>query len=126
MNDTHDHAIDRPVAPSPVLVVEDEALLRMAAVAYLQAAGFPVIEAANASEAIDLLESHGEIAAVFTDVDMPPGIDGLALAHRIERQWPDVKVVIASGKAPHGAGPDRLFLAKPYSLREVERLLREA
>jgi CheY-like chemotaxis protein len=61
----------RPV----VLVVEDEFLLRMDAVDMIQAAGFEVVEAANADEAIETLEARRDINVVFTDIQMPGSME---------------------------------------------------
>jgi CheY-like chemotaxis protein len=56
-----------------VLIVEDEALVRMTAVDMIEEAGFEVLEAANADEAILLLEARRDITVVFTDIEMPGG-----------------------------------------------------
>ena len=66
-----------------VLVVEDEALLRMAATDLVEDAGFEAIEASNADEAIRILEERTDIHIVFTDVDMPGSMDGLKLAEAV-------------------------------------------
>ena len=66
-----------------VLIVEDEALVRMAAVGMVEEAGFEVLEATNADEAILLLEARRDITVVFTDVEMPGSTDGLRLAHAV-------------------------------------------
>jgi CheY-like chemotaxis protein len=66
--------------PAYVLVVEDEALLRMAAVEMVAEAGFEALEAANATEAMEILERRLDIRIVFSDIDMPRGIDGMKLA----------------------------------------------
>jgi len=66
----------RPV----VLIVEDEFLLRMDAVDMIAAAGFDVVEAGNADEAIEILEARRDITVVFTDIQMPGSMDGLKLA----------------------------------------------
>jgi two-component system, response regulator PdtaR len=124
MNDNDNPDVDGPETPPSVLVVEDEFLLRMMAAEYLEEAGFPVIQAANAADAIDQLKVHDEIGVVFTDVEMPPGMNGLDLARWISRERPDVKVLVSSGKVPRAAVTDRPFLPKPYHMREVERLLR--
>jgi CheY-like chemotaxis protein len=54
-----------------VLIVEDEALVRMTAVDMVEEAGFKVLEATNADEAIRLLEARRDITVVFTDIEMP-------------------------------------------------------
>ena len=83
----------RPV----VLIVEDEFLLRIDAVDMVKAAGCEVVEAANADEAIEILESRRDITVVFTDVQMPGSMDGLKLARAIRGRWPPIKIVATSG-----------------------------
>ena len=69
----------RPV----VLIVEDEFLLRMDAADIIAAAGFEVLEAGNADDAIGILEAHRDITVVFTDIQMPGSMDGLKLARAV-------------------------------------------
>jgi CheY-like chemotaxis protein len=114
----------RPV----ILVVEDEFLLRMDAAVMIAAAGFAVVEAANADEAIDILETRSDIAVVFTDIQMPGAMDGLRLARAVRGRWPPIKIVATSGHLavtdtdlPEGGR----FLPKPYSAIEVTCVLRE-
>src|SRR3954470_10107757 len=114
----------RPV----VLVVEDEFLLRMNAVDMIAAAGFEVIEAANADEAIAILENRRDITVVFTDIQMPGSMDGLKLARAVRGRWPPIKIVATSGHVsvsdadlPEGGR----FLAKPYNALQIGSLLRE-
>lgn len=104
----------RPV----VLVVEDVALIRMAAVDLVEAAGYDALEAEDADAAIRILEARADIDLVFTDVQMPGTMDGIKLAHYIRNRWPPVKLIVASGKAileesslPTGSR----FFSKPYS-----------
>jgi CheY-like chemotaxis protein len=111
-----------------VLIVEDEFLLRMDAVDMIAAAGFDVVEAANADEAIEILESRRDITVVFTDVQMPGSMDGLKLARAVRGRWPPIKIVATSGQPdvretdlPEGGR----FLAKPYSPIQVTGVLRE-
>jgi CheY-like chemotaxis protein len=101
-----------------VLVVEDEPLVRMTAADELDEAGFLVLEAKNADEAIAVLEAHSdEVQVVFTDVDMPGSMNGMGLAEQVYQRWPHVLLLISSGYArPH---PDEIpdhghFLPKPY------------
>ena len=118
------------VAPNKpvVLVVEDDFLLRMDAADIVRDAGFDVIEASNADEAIIILESRGDIAVVFTDVQMPGSMDGLKLARAVRGRWPPIKIVTTSGQCvveaadlPEGGR----FLPKPYNAVQVSGLLRE-
>ncbi len=76
----------RPV----VLVVEDDTLVRVTALAIIEASGFEAIAAGNADEAIRALETRSDIRAVFTDVQMPGPMDGLKLAQVIRDRWPPV------------------------------------
>lgn len=100
-----------------VLVVEDEPLLRLFATDMIEDAGFEVIDVGNASEAIAILEDRPDVRIVFTDVDMPGGIDGIKLAACIRDRWPPIAIIITSGKPwpsgvtlPHQA----VFFSKPY------------
>jgi CheY-like chemotaxis protein len=114
----------RPV----VLIVEDEFLIRMDAVDMIRGAGFDVVEAADADEAITILESRFDITVVFTDIQMPGSMDGLKLAAAIRGRWPPIKIVATSGMLKIGEGdlpPGSRFLAKPYSAPQIVATLRE-
>jgi|SRR5665213_489106 len=113
----------RPV----VLIVEDEFLLRMDAVGIIAAAGFETVEAANADEAIDILETRGDITVVFTDIQMPGSMDGLKLARAVRGRWPPIKIIATSGlQVPQADLPEGgRFLSKPYSPVQVTEVLRE-
>jgi two-component system, response regulator PdtaR len=113
--------------PPVVLIVEDEALLRMGAVEMVMEAGFDVVEAGNADEAIAILESHPNIHIVFTDVQMPGSMDGIKLSAFIRRRWPPIKLITTSGRVtlqegelPEGA----VFIGKPYTLSGLSAVLR--
>src|ERR1017187_8269176 len=80
-----------------VLVVEDEPLVRLGAVQAIEDAGFEVIEAANADEAIRILENRSDIRVVFTDIQMPGSIDGLKLVHAVRNRWPPIRIIVTSG-----------------------------
>jgi CheY-like chemotaxis protein len=113
---------------SVVLIVEDEFLLRMDAVEMIAGAGFEVIEAANADQAIEILESRRDITVVFTDIQMPGSMDGLKLARAIRGRWPPIKIIATSGRTSLGQTdlPDGgRFLSKPYSPLEVTGVLHE-
>src|SRR3954454_18398692 len=116
-----------PAAARPVvLIVEDEFLLRMNAVDMIRAAGFDAVEAADADEAIEILETRRDITVVFTDVQMPGSMDGLKLARAVRGRWPPIKIVATSGLVnvaetdlPEGGR----FLAKHYSPDELAGVL---
>ena len=107
-----------------VLVVDDEALLRMLASDVLEEAGFEVVEAASADAALVALQSHPEIRVVFTDVDMPGSLDGLGLARVVQERWPGIGVLVVSGKVrprPCDLPPGGHFVSKPYRPEDVVR-----
>lgn len=107
-----------------VLVVEDEPLVRMSAAEALRDEGFTVYEAADASEALEVMEDHQEVGVVFTDIDMP-GMSGLELADEIHRRRPAVRCLLTSGRARRLAAGDP-FLPKPYSLGRLGEAIRQA
>jgi CheY-like chemotaxis protein len=110
-----------------VLVVEDELLIREIAAAAITDAGFEVVEAATAQEALDILGQRPDVGVLFTDVNMPGSLDGLALARLVHEQWPDIKLVVTSGRPLAAATPDDgQFLAKPYTLDVLTKAVREA
>ena len=80
-----------------VVLVEDELLLRMFAVEMVEDAGFAAVEAANADQAVSILESRSDIALLFTDIQMPGSMDGLKLAHAVHKRWPPIKILVVSG-----------------------------
>ena len=113
----------RPV----VLIVEDELLIRMNAVEMIESAGFEVVEAGDADEAIAILQARPEIHVVFTDIQMPGSMDGLKLARFVRDRWPPIKLIATSGNhvARDGDLPEGgLFLPKPYTLAKITAALR--
>jgi two-component system, response regulator PdtaR len=92
----------------------------MEAVDVIRGAGFHVVEASNADEAILILESRLDITVVFTDIQMPGSMDGLKLAAAIRGRWPPIKIVATSGLlelSEDDSPPGSRFLPKPYSPR---------
>jgi CheY-like chemotaxis protein len=111
-----------------VLVVEDEALIRLDIVDCLEEAGYAVEEAANAAQAILILESRTNIRLVFTDVDMPGSMDGLKLAAYVRDRWPPIKIIVTSGHV--SVKPDQIptggrFFSKPYDRPEIAEAIRD-
>ena len=112
-----------------VLVVDDEPLVRMTAVDELEEAGFHVLEAANADVALAMLEARSDkVQVLFTDVNMPGSMDGMALAEQVHQRWPHIRLLISSGYAwPH---PDEIqdnghFVPKPYRGETLVRHIAE-
>jgi two-component system, response regulator PdtaR len=105
-----------------VLVVEDEVLIRMAAIQLVENAGYEVLEAQDADEAILILIARPDVRLVFTDVDMPGSMDGLRLSHFIRHRWPPVRIILASGKAildESHLPSDARFFSKPYTTETI-------
>lgn len=101
-----------------VLVVEDEAFLLFAIADELREAGYHVLEASNADQAIRILESRQDISILFTDIDMPGSMDGLRLSAAVRDRWPPIKIIITSGKRQPAADAmpsGGVFLPKPYA-----------
>jgi CheY-like chemotaxis protein len=102
---------------SVILIVEDDPLLRMLAVEFVNDAGFETLEACDADQAIAILESRSKITVLFTDIKMPGSMDGLQLARVVSNRWPAVKILIASGHIrlrQADLPPNGRFLGKPY------------
>ena len=98
-----------------VLVVEDEALIRELVADELEVAGYTVVIANDADQAIAILEARQDIHLVFTDVNMPGSMDGLKLAAAVRDRWPPVHIIITSGKIrPLEIPANALFIPKPY------------
>ena len=68
------------------------------AVKIIEDAGFEVIEAGNADEAIQILERRSDVRVVFTDIHMPGSMDGLKLARAVRNRWPPIKIIVTSGR----------------------------
>lgn len=111
-----------------VLVVEDEFLIRIDLAEHLQEAGYRTIEAGSASEAISALENDRSIRIVFTDIQMPGAMDGIALATYVRNRWPPTIIVISSARfsgdmreLPSDCG----LFGKPYDWARWPGVLKE-
>jgi CheY-like chemotaxis protein len=104
-----------------ILVVEDEVLVRLAVAETLRDAGYSVIEAANGDEALEVLATSTQIDVVFTDVNMPGSLDGVALGRYVRSTRPGLKVIVASGRVARAAALEAadVFLAKPYDPENI-------
>jgi CheY-like chemotaxis protein len=116
-----------------VLVVEDDGLLRMMAVDLVDGEHLTVFEADSADNALELLDHHCQIGIVFTDIQMPGSMDGLAMAHLSKARWPHLRHIIVSGQlcpTPDQMPAGSRFFAKPYdwgvlgkTIRSMTRIL---
>jgi CheY-like chemotaxis protein len=105
-----------------VLVVDDDALTLITAIMTVEDAGYIVISARDAEGAMRALLQHPQIAGLFSDINMPGAMDGLALAHETRRLWPAMQILLASGAVHPVASdmPDRgQYLRKPYTPSQV-------
>jgi len=110
-----------------VLLVEDDPLVRETVRTGLEASGFEVHAAGSADEALRHLAAGEPVEVVFTDVVMPGALSGVDLARRIARDFPRVRVVIATGYSDRSVQlPGVKALAKPYDLRQAVAALNEA
>ncbi|WP_183951120.1 response regulator [Sphingomonas pseudosanguinis] len=112
--------------PRTIMVVDDQFLLLLHTQFALEDAGYQVVQASSADEALRMLDSNPGISAIFTDVVMPGSLDGAALAARVRDSHPHVTVIVTSGEP--GYDPATLpaevrFLPKPYTGHEVIRLI---
>lgn len=113
---------------SKVLVVEDETLIRFNISDHLAQTGHEVLEATNAPEAFEVLESEQGVGVIITDIEMPGPVDGLMLAKFATERWPHLRVIVISGHQEADATdlPDgTAFLSKPFDLEDISRLMKE-
>src|ERR1700693_6062362 len=107
-----------------IVVVDDDVFERMGASGMFLDAGYRVLEAENADEALQFFETNADIRLLFTDVSMPGSMSGSDLAHQVARGWPGVAIIMASGRPrPHKLPLSMLFHDKPY---EPAAVLRQA
>ena len=127
-----------PAAPAPVrtgdrprlLVVEDDALVRMVTVEGLTEAGFDVLTAEDGRSALDILDRQAaDLEAVVTDVVMPGGVSGIDVARAIRERWAGVRVVLTTGYSEEAIPVEEMpqgyvLLAKPYTVEELAARLK--
>lgn len=106
-----------------VLVVEDEAFVRLLVVQTLEEAGYAVRQAAEAMAAMDALRADHAISLMVTDVGLP-GLDGRRLAEQARQHRPDMKVLLMTGYAEHAQAHKGLpagmsLINKPFDLNEL-------
>ena len=115
------------VVKNVVLIVEDEAIVRLVAASMLQDAGFDTLEADTAENALHMLEEHDEVRVLFSDIQLP-GMDGLSLARTVHDRWPDIGLVLTSGGTnllKEQIPDDGSFLPKPYDCNEMVETVRD-
>ena len=109
-----------------VLVVEDEAIIRMETVQMIKDAGYTALDAPNTNEAITILKKRRDIRAVFTEIRVPGHLNGVELARTIAERWPLIRLIVTSGVAKVDNFPaDWRYIPKPYDEAQVIAALRE-
>jgi len=107
-----------------ILVVEDEVIIRMVISAYLRDCGYKVVEAANADEAVIVLQNPDiTVEVVFSDIEMPGSMDGFALARWVRAKRPGLDVIL-TGSVPRAASAatdlcEQGHVSKPYESQVV-------
>lgn len=118
-----------PERPPTVVVCEDEVLVRMLVADVLEEAGMIVLEATTAVEAMRFLDERPQPDAMLADIDLPGGVDGVALAHRAAERCPGLAIVLTSGRnRPVAAELPRgvTFLPKPFTNPDLLMAVRAA
>jgi PAS domain S-box-containing protein len=115
-----------------VLIVEDDPLVRKYVITQIQSLGYTTLDAANATEALGMIDNHADIDLLFTDVIMPGPMNGRHLVDEALRRRPALKTLFTSGYTEnaimhHGRlDSGVLLLAKPYRKSELARMIRLA
>ncbi len=115
-----------------VLVVEDDALVRKYVLTQIRSLGYSTLEACNAAEALQVIDSAADIDLLFTDVIMPGAMNGRLLVDEALKRRPSLKTLFTSGYTEnaivhHGRlDSGVLLLAKPYRKPELARMIRMA
>jgi PAS domain S-box-containing protein len=121
-----------PCGAGKILVVEDEELVRHYVTEQLQLLGYAVVTASTAPEALELLRGDGDFDLLFTDIVMPGGMSGRALAEQARKLRPSLAVLFTSGYAEDAVSPQGQvvanipLLAKPYRPDELASMVQRA
>ncbi len=109
-----------------ILLVEDEALIRLIMAEALEDQGFEVVQAASGDDARSLIDQAHRFDLMMTDIQMPGSLDGIALARHLHAVHPNVPVIYVTGR-PEAMntvgqlGPAEAFVRKPYGPSEIIR-----
>ena len=103
-----------------VLIVEDEVFTRLMIADELRSAGYEVIEAATADEALDVLTYIAGVSVVISDIRMPGSMDGLRFARRVRSEYAPIHIVLTSGDLMNVNSVDHDgFFSKPYDVKKI-------
>ncbi|SEK24097.1 Response regulator receiver domain-containing protein [Sphingomonas palmae] len=116
-----------PLTRWPVLVVEDEPILRLDALSMVEQAGFEPVEAMSSADAIKLLEERLDIRMVYMDLDMPRSRKGIEIAAAIRKRWPPIEIILTAAYFTRESVdlPERAeFYSKPVDRDEIVGAMR--
>jgi CheY-like chemotaxis protein len=111
-----------------ILIVEDNPGMRRIVRRQLAELGYRVLEADGAAAALDILGQE-KVALLFSDIVMPGGMNGIALAEWAIEAWPSIKVILTSGFPDTHLGDQVAnirLLSKPYRRADLAEAVREA
>jgi DNA-binding NtrC family response regulator len=111
-----------------ILVVEDETLVRLYSMDILEEAGFKVLDARDADEAMALLGEHNDVTLLFSDINMPGSMNGMELARVVHDRWPNIRLLLTSGHQQPSVGEipdDGCFMRKPWGQDALIRKIRD-
>jgi PAS domain S-box-containing protein len=112
-----------------ILVVEDDDAVRAFGTEVLRCLGYTVLEAANAGDALKILESRFDVRLLFTDMGLPGQMNGWQLSQEVSRRWPAIKLIATTAylrDAPRGGlGRGIAVLAKPFSFNDLAKKVQE-
>jgi CheY-like chemotaxis protein len=122
-----------PVQPGPpaqgtVLVVDDNAEVADVTASLVEQLGYRALRAENARDALNQLQRGNRISLVLSDIVMPGGMNGMALAQEIGKRYPQIPVLLSSGYSDMVQAAESRFviLRKPFQLPALEKSIREA
>jgi CheY-like chemotaxis protein len=118
----HESSLPHPARPAVVMVVEDEALVRMSLSAELRDRGYVVVETANGDEAIDVLTTSVMVDLLITDIRMPGTFDGQDLINWVRNHRPEIKTIVTS--AHPGTYAAQAFVEKPYDTKHIATIVK--
>jgi PAS domain S-box-containing protein len=118
-----------PTGKETILLVEDSYKVRVFANRILTHLGYRIVEAADATEALEYIRHHEDIDLLFTDIVMPGDMDGIGLAKQACSHLPSLRVLLTTGMVSHvddnrNPAMDYPLLAKPYIAQQLAQSIR--
>jgi len=109
-----------------ILVVDDNADVNETTSSLLERAGYDVLRADNADEALEILGSGKKVDLLFSDIVMPGDLSGVDLARRVRTDYPRIHILLTSGyHRERDAQNEFEILLKPFEPVELERAVHD-